>query len=408
MPSRNKRAPTPRCSDCGSLSLAGSFEGRLYCAVCIHPYATRVTHTCEEFVRIAEDLVRVAETYDSRAARTPVRAAEKHSTEVKGLLEMARAILPGLAERIAAERANLPLGDELLADAVKETLDEDRWGLTEWLDEPLALHCMVIAADSPDASLYHLLGSLFGGRGKRTDVTTKMVRAALLGERISLAELKKEPHRGRLRALNALAWAHGLVRMAHLSTSLELGHPPADPFTKEERDLYRRVVPEKVRRISRAFFLFSRDADFIKEWNDRAERLAELWLLHPVTDRLSKYMAMLHSAYVDDRHAEAVVLSRAILERAIADSCLVLGVIGDDRMNARLNALETTKQALSARAAAMARAVWQRGNKVVHQDPEFVRDSFETVEYLLFVLDELHEYLEPQIEDESEDSERGV
>jgi hypothetical protein len=220
------------------------------------------------------------------------------------------------------------------------------------------------------------------------------MRPVLLGECIQLADLRKQPYRARLEGLNGVLFAIGLVRIAHLARSIEAGLPPSEPYTAAERGLYWRLVPEKVRRTQRAFDLLHEYYDFIEDRNGRAEALAALWLLHPVTPRLRRYLGMLHGAYIDDRHAEAAIICRAILERAISDACETLGVLQKGMIN-RITALESQKNVLTPAAASNARAVWVRGNEVIHKDPSFVSNSFEMIEYLLSVLDELSQYLAP-------------
>lgn len=396
MPARKRNAKAS-CGECGDADIAGSFDGQAYCAECLRPLATRVSHTAEEFVSIAEDLVAIAESYDDGAAATPVRVANEHVDLMEDMIGAVKQIsYEALNEQLKSNRARLPLGDDLLSSSLQDVLDEDEWGMGTWFGEPMALHVFSVAVDHQDDSVYQLLSRLFSPKALK-DVMNVALRHALLGQRIELQDLRRNPHRDRLQALSGLLFAYGLVRLAHLYGSVETGEPPGEPYTAAERDLYRRLVPETVRRTQRSYFMLSWRAETLATWNDRAEQLAALWLLHPVTPRLRRYMSMLHQAYMDGRDPEAAILCRAILERAISDTCASLGLTGDDRMNPRISALERQPGVLSKDTAMKARAVWHRGNKVVHQDPDFVEDSFETLGYLLAVLDELRVYLAPPV-----------
>jgi hypothetical protein len=391
---RHTRKSRPECVECGDADIAGTFDQQTYCAECIRPFATRAIRTAEEFVKVAEDLVSIAESYDDGASVTPVRVAKEHAALMEELVtKLKRISIKAAMERAHLERTRLPLGDSLLASAIQDALDDDTWGVTSWFNEPMALFVFAAAADRPEDSVYQLLNRLFNSRALKRPMNDDL-RVALLGQRLRLQDLRKGPFRSRLNILNGLVFAHGLVRLSHLYTSLDAGHPPGEPYTAAERDLYRRLLPDTVRRTHRSFFWFARRADFLDDYNDRAEQLAALWLLHPVSPRLRRYMGMLHQAYVEMRDPEAVILCRSILERAVADTCIALDVRGDDRMNARLSVLES-RGVLSRVVGGRARAVWQRGNKVIHQDPDFVEDSFETIEHLLSVLEEVSAYLAP-------------
>jgi hypothetical protein len=148
------------------------------------------------------------------------------------------------------------------------------------------------------------------------------------------------------------------------------------------------LFPENIRRYKRANDYFQTAADSVRQRNDAADRLLDLWLLNPVSPRLSRYMSMLYHAYIEGRQAETVILSRTVLERAVSDAGGSHNATANSSMNARITQL-LNRGRLSREAAADARAIWHRGNKVIHEDADFDVDAFDTIRCLLHILTEL-------------------
>jgi hypothetical protein len=266
----------------------------------------------------------------------------------------------------------------------------DTWDTSEWFDLMLSLELAQHVADRPNASVYALLKRVLG---KSTDnqLLRRWLGKALLGHALRPSYLDSEPFRTRLKQLSAMSYFLALSRIAALADCLAHGLPPQESFTEEERSLYRRVIPVNARRFRRAFWFFHRQATFAKNRGDISEELEVIWVINPIRGPIRRYLQLIFEAAIDERDAEAVIMCRAVIERAVATAARSLA-ISYTTVNQGITALETAA-AISRQGAKKCRTIWSRGNKVVHEDPDFVHDSREVVRFTVEVLHELQPVL---------------
>lgn len=128
---------------------------------------------------------------------------------------------------------------------------------------------------------------------------------------------------------------------------------------------------------------------------ERCLALAEHILANPPGERVARFLARLGRCYIAGFMTECVMLCRAVLENAVADSFERRGIpvpateSGASSMRTRLKAASLLGW-LSDDGHAAAEVVWLRGNKAIHDDPEATTDVRGTIDYTGKVLRELY------------------
>lgn len=365
-----------------------SGHGKDVCARCSRRLAISVTQTCEEFLQLCEDLTRVGEQYSSNEAESIVRIVD---AEIGPLVDAVQQALQRAQQRVKIPfdghtTGSAPTPEDVIAGGALDRLE--RAPYVQWLDLELCAH-LASHLDSDDDTLYALFKRVFGRRGC-ADRYNRFLRAALLGELVLPSSLGRTPARKRLSKLSAAAYVTALFRVVAVGEILRHGHAPSERFIPAERHLYLRLVPEQIRRAQRTFWDVLHVIEEAASRNARAEELQSIWLLNPVGGPLRDYLPLMFDAAASGRTPDAIICCRAVVERAIAATAEKLDVDPDGRfsMNQRIDQLRRVG-ALSSTAAGKARAVWQRGNLVVHNNPRAISDCMETVRYAVEVLHEL-------------------
>lgn len=324
--------------------------------------------------------------YLSRLQRFAEGAPEAAVRNLRGALEGEQRVLdtfsPDRADETAREMKEHPVvpryGDSVFAEAVEDFLvDYDiTYGFavgdlvsTVAADQALSMG-QLLARASQDEGTRRLCEGFFWDLWPSDEVR---------------AELLVPPWRERLDTLGVAAICGGFSRMRELHSVLAHGRLPGERFSEVERRLYLETEPLTVRRTNRALSWVQTLSDSIPERNDRAEKLSELWLLYSCPAPLRDYLPLLYRCYVDGYHPEAVILCRSILERAVKDALEGCGVEVPAQMGDRLDLLKR-HNVISQQTKRRARDVWLRGNKVIHDAPDLIKDSFATIEETLAVV----------------------
>jgi hypothetical protein len=143
-------------------------------------------------------------------------------------------------------------------------------------------------------------------------------------------------------------------------------------FRLFEMDFVREIVPE------------------FREMYRRAFEIAQLVLLRKPTAKASKYLRRIPKAYVFGLEAETVMLCRASVEAALSDTFERHEVPEPKSMRARLAWAEMSGW-LGAKRRKDAWTVWRRGSRVIHDDPDAVRDVLSIIARTVGVVTELVE-----------------
>jgi hypothetical protein len=129
-----------------------------------------------------------------------------------------------------------------------------------------------------------------------------------------------------------------------------------------------------------------------------AERCVELTrlVIRATPNRwVSRFLTRVARCYIAGFTNECIVVCRAVLENAVTERFVRAGVpvpgtdAGKSPMRVRLDAAKMLTW-LSAGGTVDAWTVWTRGNKAVHDDPELVNQTLETIRLTMRVLDELY------------------
>lgn len=141
--------------------------------------------------------------------------------------------------------------------------------------------------------------------------------------------------------------------------------------------------------IGACFWDLWRYNDSLRSRFERAQRVEKLMLLHPMSPFIAIYLRTVYRTYVEGFMPETVVMCRALLERSAKRACAALEIAfvdsKSDTLHSRLELLKRHKW-LSAELMRDAHDVRNRGNVSVHEDPTMVRDSYDTVEAALRVV----------------------
>lgn len=255
----------------------------------------------------------------------------------------------------------------------------------DWLGEcEVGTFLEYCGTEFPEASFFDILAG--DTAAARLDEILGGAKAVLFGSLDPDAVLV-HPWAERLQQVSAFQVGVGLWRMTDLAKTLMHGKPPIDHFSEDERSLFFELDNEATRRTYRTGVMLRQLADQAPHYNDRAERLIRLWILFPTAPPIRRYLELLFRCYVNGQHAESVILCRSILERAVRRA---LGSRMDipNEMVKRISLL-LTQGKLSAGGAQLARTIWARGNKVIHEDPSMIIDAFATIEATVSVLQDL-------------------
>jgi hypothetical protein len=179
------------------------------------------------------------------------------------------------------------------------------------------------------------------------------------------------------------------VRIHALHAILCNGQAPSERFNEADRLLYLAAVPEAARRATRSWHALvdlSEDSN-----NDRAEEFMRHTLLQPSGRTIPRYLELLFQAYLHGQSAVCVILCRCIIEQFVKrasdsrDESRPGGSSGAETIMQRLASLRGSG-AIDATRYRQAADVWARGNKVVHQDPDHIRDAWDTITMTLEVV----------------------
>jgi hypothetical protein len=127
----------------------------------------------------------------------------------------------------------------------------------------------------------------------------------------------------------------------------------------------------------------------VGEAADRCFRLGSYVIHHPPSEPVRKYLARLSRCYLAGYDAECVMLCRAVLENAVNERFQRSGTTAPESMRQRLDKAVTSGW-MSDKERGDAWTVWIRGNKVIHSDPELVRDVLGTIELTLAIAGTLY------------------
>lgn len=382
-----------RCTDCTRQTSLGSYEGRPYCASCLRKRAFSQARSAGEFTDIVERLAALGAAIPTRAGQSAKRKLEMNQK----LVEAVHRVASRIEEIEDATRSKNTASDDILATDLDDMLDDGFYIGHGWIQACDYTGLLSYCANNPDRTVCELLEIKL--REPAAAGAFEEGLSPLLGDTLTPLELLTPPWADRLREVSAVLMALGLARVVELASILTSGSPPADRFSGDERALVNDIQGEGVRRVERTWYLLKSLVHEIGPYNNRADRLMKLWLLHPTAAPMRDYLALLFDAYTRGRHAESVILCRAILERAIRDRLARLGesaLPNSARIAAPVPA-EMMKRitmlrgsgVLSDQRARDARTVWTRGNRVVHEDPTVIADAYDTIACTIGVVDEL-------------------
>lgn len=129
------------------------------------------------------------------------------------------------------------------------------------------------------------------------------------------------------------------------------------------------------------------------EMAERCLQLVELLLQSPPSERVLRFLRRLGRCYVVGLFPESIMVCRGVLENAV-DECIQRNSLPEGTMNQKLDTLRS-KGYLSVKARSDARAVWQKGNKAIHNDPQAVGQALDTIRQVLGILRELQQSPSP-------------
>ncbi|SRR6266545_543816 len=377
---------TDQCKVCGSEHVDAHYNGAPYCSACLRPLLFGEQRTPDSFVLMAEKLAQLAIDIPGKVTGSLRRAVDASNKMIETISEVAETLpTPDqwLDQWLSAHKARTPAGDECLAQDLQSMLDDGDYGLEYWLPDCDCSALVHYCLDHPDLSVAGLLahtrehGRIFDG-----------VNSVLFGTDLEMRQLLLPPWEPRLAQVSARAFALGLNRMVELARVLRDGRPPDDSFQERERQLYLAIESISVRRTARTWHRLAELAGEGERYNDRAERMIQLWLLHPGSGLLREYLRLVYRCYTSGFDAEAIIVCRAVLERGVRDILDQKNAAAPDAMGKRIEYLRG-RGWLSEDGARRARAVWARGNKVVHEDPNLISDAYDTIRDCIAVLDEL-------------------
>lgn len=126
------------------------------------------------------------------------------------------------------------------------------------------------------------------------------------------------------------------------------------------------------------------------EMAQRAQELAACVIQRRPAEHVSRFLARVSRCYIVGFDSECVVMCRAVLDTALVEVFDREQIQLPGRMRERLDAAKSMRW-LTAAGVENAWAVWHRGNKAIHQDPDAVQDVLGTVQATMVVLSELYD-----------------
>lgn len=338
-------------------------------------------------VALIEDIA--ATVLDAPDTIEPLRKALSAEQEAWSYIGKQMATLPPPEELLKALDTTTPIpisGESVLIDALSdivEDLERSRawFGMVEILPLVDSLNELERTVDMATAL----------ERAREDDELSEAIARSVEGPVLrGLTEvmLSDNDLHQRLRNVNALAFIIGFARLAELTEALLHGAPPTTRFSGAERKVWKRLLERDLRRTARLWGFIDELREDATFRNDRAEKLSDLWMLHPVPRETQAYFGMLYRSYVVGHDQEAVIVCRAILERLLTKACERLGGSIPESMPKQILHLER-HGVLSRHARESALLVHARGNKVVHGSPDFGSQSLEVIEALMNVVDDL-------------------
>jgi len=119
----------------------------------------------------------------------------------------------------------------------------------------------------------------------------------------------------------------------------------------------------------------------------RALELARLVVTVQPNASVMGFLRRLSRCYIAGFHPECIILCRGVLENA-----MIAAATSKNQPRTSMSAMITnahTRGWLSEQNASAAREIWRRGNRAVHEDPEAIKEAFETIVLTTKVLQEL-------------------
>jgi hypothetical protein len=128
---------------------------------------------------------------------------------------------------------------------------------------------------------------------------------------------------------------------------------------------------------------------------ERCVELTRLVIRAAPKEPVSRFLGRVARCYIAGFTNECIVVCRAVLENALTERFDAAGVpmpgteSGKSPMKVRIDAATLLKW-LSPNRGKDAWLIWTRGNKAVHDDPEVVSQSLDTIRMTMGVLEELY------------------
>ncbi len=197
--------------------------------------------------------------------------------------------------------------------------------------------------------------------------------------------IRREPWRARLTVLNFGEFVRGIADVRaefwHLVDSL---FPMRGVDGDEATVVQWACRDENAIRAEVAWRLGSAFVYDLPERVDRSLQLSQQGLLNPPSGSIARYLGLLQRCYVAGFLPECVILCRSILEGQLRTVFERHHVPQPEDMSARVSWAEKVGW-LTDKDANRARAIWQRGNKAIHEDPDRVADVAGTINDTLAV-----------------------
>jgi hypothetical protein len=128
---------------------------------------------------------------------------------------------------------------------------------------------------------------------------------------------------------------------------------------------------------------------------ERCVELTRLVIRATPQQPVSRFLGRVARCYIAGFTNECIMVCRAVLENAVTERFDRAGVpvpgtdSGKSAMKVRIDAARMLKW-LSSKGSNDAWIIWTRGNKAVHDDPEVVNQSLDTIRLTMGVLEELY------------------
>lgn len=369
------------CTECGEDLEKGATPTEL-CHDCITAQLFTHNPSPSEVVAALQKLTRLGALYPLGGKEALERAKEVAERLIVIIQSISSIAIP-------IEEESRP--DDIVGLTVSNVLDEGHFGIQYSWD-------MV----DPNAVVHAIEGSgarsaldLFCAAETNPDVRSLLddgLRFPVMGATTEFSALLKEPHSSALAALDAAQLALGLARARQLYLCLMDLLPVDALYDPQERELYEQLFPKNIRMANAAWGRLKGEADFIKDYIDRRERLAGIWLLHPIGPPLNRYMTELGKVYAEGHDGAAVAFCRALVENAVRlavpEAVEERTERGKGPTGARISWLRD-QQRLTPDAVVTSREIWKDGSDAVHLGKLFDEDAFTTLEGTMRVLAEL-------------------